>query len=398
MQVPSKAYANRNKTISFDFCEEFNWKTSCKNMTDKGSITFPKNLFYKDENGQSKPFNGDRVNVGGFNSSPLFLRGDKVELKAGYSYVNTSGAQITETATIIDGYISKVNAGVPIQLEVEDNMWVLKQVPLTNRTFESGTSLESILSWVVETANKSNALKKTNTQFVFKPLTTTTFDQLIVNNETAAQLLNRLHRQYRFFSYFRGNELRCGSLRYVPDEAVTETFIMNGEKGNVCAENQELEYQRKDDITLSAVAHNVVTENAGGTTKDGHSKTAKRRLEVFVSLFNGELTSKAIGKGERVPTNDEGERREFFFPECKTEAELISRAQKELEQYYYDGLRGSFKTWSIPFVKHGDNANLKNPLYPEQDGLYKIGAVEYFGSVTDGLRQVIELDFKIDKA
>ena len=167
VQVPSKAYANRNKTISFDFCEAFNWKTSCKNMTDKGSITFPKNLFYKDENGQSKPFNGDRVNVGGFNSAPLFLRGDKVELKAGYSYVNTSGAQITETATIIDGYISKVNAGVPIQLEVEDNMWVLKQVPLTNRTFESGTSLESILSWVVETANKSNALKKTNTQFVF---------------------------------------------------------------------------------------------------------------------------------------------------------------------------------------------------------------------------------------
>ncbi len=398
MQVPSKAYADRNKTISFDFCESYSWKTSCKNMTDKGMVVFPKNLYYKDETGQSKPFNGDRVNVGGFNSVPLFLRGDKIELKAGYVYRNASGAEITETATIINGFISKVHATVPIQLEVEDNMWILKQVPLANRTFESGTSLESILTWVVDSANKSSALAKTNTQFSYKSLTTTTFDQLIVNNETAAQLLNRLHRQYGFFSYFRGTELRCGSLRYVTDEAVTEKFIMNGEKGNVCAEGQELEYQRKDDIVLSAVAHNVITETSGGTTKDGNSKTAKRRIEVFVSLYNGELTSKTISAGERVPNNDEGERREFFFPECKTEAELIDRAQKELEQYYFDGLRGSFRTWAIPYIKHGDNVDLKNPLYPEQDGLYKVGAVEYYGSTTDGLRQIIELDFKIDKA
>lgn len=394
-QLPTKAYPSRNKTLEFDFCESFAWKTSTKNMTDKGRIVTPKNLFYKDENGKSVPFEGDRSNIGGFNSSPLFLRGDKIELTAGYIYYDKRGAEITDTAKLIDGYISKVQNAVPIELEVEDNMWILKQVPLPNRTFDRDTTLESIMKWLIDYANKHDALKATSTTFTYKTLTETTFDQLVVLNETAAQLLNRLHRQYGFFSYFRGNELRCGSLRYVPNEANTEIFVMDGIKGNVCAEGKDLEYQRRDDIVLSAVAHNVVTETKTATTVDGTPKTAKKRLEVFVSLYNGVQTSKVLGSGERAPENTEGERREFFFPEAKTEQQLIDRAFKELEQYYYDGMKGSFKTWAVPFVQHGDNADVRSVLYPEQNGVYKIEAVEYSGSTTEGLRQQIFIDFKI---
>ena len=67
----------------------------------------------------------------------------------------------------------------------------------------------------------------------------------------------------------------------------------------------------------------------------------------------------------------------------------------ELEQYYYDGMKGSFKTWAVPFVQHGDNADIRSILYPEQNGVYKIEAVEYSGSTNEGLRQQIFIDFKI---
>jgi hypothetical protein len=367
-------------------------------MTDKGKVVIPKNLYYKDKFGSSHPFNGDRVNVGGFGSDPLFLRGDKIELSSGYKYFNSANVEVTEVSKIIDGYISKVHAKVPIELEVEDNMWVLKQIPLENRTFGSSDTLESIMQWMIDKVNGSDIVKKSNTQFTFSALTETTSGVLMVNNETAAQLLNRLHRQYGFFSYFRGTDLRCGSIRYVQNESRTEIFVMNGINGNVCAEGQELEYQRRDDIVMSAVAHNTITENTGTNCKDGTPKTRKKRLEVLVSLYNNKRTSKIIENGERVPENTEGERREFFFREAKSNQELIDRAFKELEQYYFDGLRGKFKTWAIPYMRHGDNTDLRNPLYAEQNGIYKICAVEYSGSVTEGLRQTIELDFKTNKS
>lgn len=380
----------RTGVLVFDFVEKYEWDSSWKNMTDKGTISLPKNLYYTDEDGAKHPLAGSTANVGGYTENPFFMRGDKISLESGYSYFNKAGVQIFESRKIFDGYISKVNSGIPIELEVEDSMWVLKQTPLANKTYKSTDSLESIMKDVIAQVNKTQG-----TALTYRALNVTNFGQLIVNNETAAQLLNRLHKTFGFNSYFRDEELRCGSLIYVESDSSTQTFIMNGVDGNVLAEGQELVYQRKDDIKISALAHNTIEQLTGESTKDNKPKTKQTRLEVLVSIVNGKRIDRPIAKGEVVPANEDGERMTFFFPSAKNTKDLADLASAKLIQNYYTGLKGKFIVYGIPYVRHGDYVLIKNPQQPEQNGRYKVKAVTYTGG-TDGNRQEIEIDYKSD--
>ena len=375
--------------MELDFLTEYSWNSTWANQTSHGVIKIPKNLYYRDETNQFNPLNGTKINVGGFSSEPLFLRGDKITLTSGYKYLNSAKTPIVETKEIINGYISKVHSSIPIELEIEDNMWILKQTPMKTRTFTESDTLESLLQFIVDTANE-----KHGTSLTASALTKTTYGTILVGNETASELLDRLGKLYGFKSYFRDNELRCGVLRYNPSDASRQIFVMNGIEGNVIGSDQDLEYNRKDDIVLSAIAYNTVTE-MDGFCKDGVTpKKVKNRLEVLVTYKNGEKTSKVIEKGDRVPDNTEGERRTFFFPEAQDTEKLKDLAFEQLDRYYYDGFKGSFITFGIPYVRHGDHVEIRNPELPEQNGVYKVKSVEYTGGV-DGLRQKIELDFKI---
>lgn len=391
---PTRTDKNRKGVIEMDFIHEYHWESNWKNFTDKGEIVFPKNLFYLDEFNNMNPLNGTKVNIGGYGSDPLILRGDRVEMTAGYTYYSKPlGKWVVEMADpkIIIGYVSKVYSGIPVRIEVMDNMWLLMQTPMPNRTFSGSDTLESILKLIIDTCNSIHG-----TTLTYNSLAKTTFGALITNHETAAQLLARIKKLYGISSFFRGNELRSGVITNFPSDVLTHVFIMNGPDGNVCAEGQQLEYQRRDDIVLSAIAYNTITENASGTTHDGKQKTKKTRLEVLVQIKNDVESINVISKGERVPDNEEGERRTFFFPHETTTDGLAKAALEQLRRYYYTGLKGSFKTFGIPYVRVGDTVELRNPKQPEQDGFYKTKSVDYYGGVNDGAKQQITLDYKVN--
>lgn len=388
-QRPNSAYPKRSKVIRMEFLESFDVTSTWDQLTDNGVLTLPSNVYYYDEYNQLRALSGFNVNIGGFNKEPLFMRGDAIIIKSGYRYADYAlNRRVTEMNTIIKGFVSKVGSTIPIRLEIEDSMWLLKQTPMENRTYSSSDTLELILKDIVE---KANAIHKTN--LTFRSLTTINFGQFVVENETAAQLLNRLNNIYNFKFYFRGSELRGGALVYYQDDAVTHNFIMNGVEGNVLASGQELEYQRRDDITLSAIAHNTITKKTGAQTKDGNDKKVKERIEVLCTIKNGLKTTKVINPGVRVPEATEGERRTYFYPSATTTEALATLAFEELERYYYNGLKGSFMAFGIPHVKHGDNVRIKNPKQPEQDGLYRVKKVTYSGG--NGNRQRIELHYKL---
>lgn len=385
-QRPSTAWPNRNRVLRMDFAEGYEWESNWDELTDKGSVTLPKNLRVRDSD---YPLEGNGVNIGGWGKEPLFMRGDRITLSAGYNYFRQDlNRRIDDVKPIITGYISKVHTGVPVRLDIEDNMWLLKQTALPNRTWTDSDTLEDVMQWLIGEANTVHG-----SALSFRALTKTGVGDLRVENESAAQLLNRLRSDYGLQSYFRGDELRCGTLVYFADDAQELTFILNGPRGNVPIDGQELEYQRRDDIVLSAIAHNTITEKTGAQTKDGQDKTKKTRIEVLVTINNGKVKTTSISPGERAPENTEGERRTFFFPGAKTETELARLAQDKLELEYYDGLKGSFETFGIPYVRHGDNVRLVNPKLPEQDGLYRVRSVSYRGG--GGLRQTVHLHYRI---
>lgn len=388
-QRPTKTFPNRKGTIGFNFFAEFEAEDSWRDMTDGAKLKIPKHLYYTDQNGKQKPLFGTNINIGGFSSnSPLIMRGDIVKMSAGYKYFQSANAsrEATNVSQFFTGFVSKVGSKIPIEITLEDNMWLLKQTPVETMVFKQSQGLSVILQYIVNLVNA-----QWGTTFTFNTLTQTTFGTFPIGNETCAQVLQRLQKTYGFESYFRGDELRCGSVIYIASEAVTRTFTFQWDIIDI----ENLDYQRLDDITLSAIARNTIVEETGKLTKDGHAQTKKKRLEVLVTLKNGITEIKQIVPGIKVAPNTEGERRTLFYPGATDIATLGQLALNELKKYYYEGFKGYFTTFFLPFVRQGDNVKLVDPLLPERNGTYKVKKVVYSGSVDGGLRQKIYVDFKI---
>ena len=244
-------------------------------------------------------------------------------------------------------------------------------------------------------------LQKAGLPFTVNKKTTTSLGDFITKNETIAEVLARLRKEFHYESYFKGNELRCGTFRYLPEDALIlpdgktrTTFPFFKFQGNIISD--DLEYKRKDDITLSAVAISTIEVATGKTTKDGYAKTKKKRLEVLVTFENGNDTARVtVGtRDQPLPPNSGGERRTLNYYGTKTIKELAVKAENELRKYYYTGLRGKFVTFGFPFVQVANYINVIDPILPERNGRYVVKSVKYTGGV-DGLRQEIELDYLI---
>jgi len=386
----------RNKTISFNFVNELTCSDSWRDFTNDAKIVVPKNLYVKDKNNKTIAINGTNQNIGGFSdSTPLLMRGDKVTIDWGYKYFK-NGVEIFEgtydpknNTHLFQGYISEVTSKKPIEFKCEDNFWKLKQAPAPIHTFRATDSLETIINFMLANYNIG---KYPDDQFTFNPITTTTFGEFRIGNETIAEVLGRLRKDYHFESYFVGNELRCGVSVY--NEATAKTHTFTFQKDII---SDELDYRRKEDMKVSIAASNKIEQETGAITKDGHAKTKCQRLEVLVTLRNGSDTPEYFikQKGKDYPPNIGGERSTLTYPGAKSISDLEALALAELIKYYYTGFKGHFTTFGMPYVQVGDNVKLIDPVLPERNGLYKVRAVDYSCTVTGGLRQKIQIDYLI---
>ena len=362
----------RNSTYLFDFVKSFSAESTWANLTNKGTIVFPKNIYVRDE------FD-NLVGLGGVHPSKqiqnLFQRGDKITLRYGYIYYR-DGNEIEETSEIFKGYISVVGSKVPVELEFEDNMWLLKQTPCKPQVWPKSKTVEDLMKSLL-----------TGTGFTVNGLTKTTVGDLIIQNESVAQLLARLRKDYSLEAYFKGDELRIGTLVYV-DEPKEHTFVF---QQNIISD--DLSFQRKEDVKLSVVCESINIKD-GGTNKKGVKKTKQERLSVLVYFDEqGKAQYKVKEKDKPFPENLEGERRKLFFPNVTDAKTLAKYGEDEMKKYYYTGFKGKFTTFAIPCVQFGDTVKLVDRVLPDRDGTYRVKAVEYSGG-TEGHRQTIELHYK----
>lgn len=384
-QVPSTAFPTRAYEFGLTFVNEIEANDSWADFTNQCKITLPKHYSYTDTTGTKIINPGNpAANIGGFSAnSPLFLRGDEVTVILGYKY-KVKGQDFIDTATVFTGFISKVSSKKPFVLECEDNMWKLKQIPAPNKTFSAKSyTLESMLAEMLSgTPFTVNGVASTD-------LPLGDFRSV---NYSVMDVLTTLRKDAHTEAYFKGNELRIGYQVVYMDQGDTYNFEF---QNNIIED--DLDYSRKDDVVLSAVAYSINTINGSGLTKDGHQKTKKQRLEVFVAFKNGDFTSIITKDGSKpnYPANITGERREFPFLNVTDPAVLIERAKALLSKYYYTGFKGKFTTFGIPFVRQGDNAVIIDPILPERNGTYKIKSVHYKLSVDGGLRQEVQLDYKV---
>lgn len=365
----------RKIAFTFDFINEFQGSDTWVDLTNQLKLTFPKNIYVRDEHKNLIPLGGTTPAA---LINNLFRRGDKVSLNFGYYTYDNYGREVKDMpeSPVFQGYISKVTSKKPIQIECEDNMWLLKQIPCKAQTWPKDKTVEDLFRSLLQ-----------GTNFTVNGTTQTTIGDFIIQNETVAQLLARLRKEYHLEAYFRGDELRIGSQVYIESEAITHNFAF---QKNIISD--ELEWQRKDDIKLSAVCNSVITSE-NGTNKKGQTKTKEEQISVLVYSSPSGWKYIVKQKGVDFPANEEGERRTLFYPNVSDPTILAQRGVDELKKYFYEGFKGKFTTFGIPWVKQGDNVMITDPVMPDRNGQYKVRGVKYKGGVK-GHRQTIILDYK----
>ena len=98
-------------------------------------------------------------------------------------------------------------------------------------------------------------------------------------------------------------------------------------------------------------------------------------------LFEYITPSEAKSRGYDVKT--------FYYPSAKSESDLRTLAEKQLEGLKVNSMNGSIVTFGIPFVRSGDTVAFSDKVNVERDGKkFRIDAIEYkFGK--GGYRQTI---------
>ena len=358
----------RNQTFVFNFVNQIDIYSTWKNLTDTAKLVFPKKIYYKDQNGNLKTWDGQSMAAG---SDPLFLRGDSIKIELGYRYKDTEGDDQLTTNVAFEGFITKVNPKIPIEIECEDNMWLLKRISTPNKVYKNA-DVESMISSMIAGTNftlKTGAKTRQSIK--------TKIGDFRTNNETIGEVLDRLRKDYMIYSYFRGKELRCSGIVYYPEDQVTHYFKF---QNNIISDS--LDYIRKDDVKI-AIKATSIQEFANGTTPSGKASKKKKQISVIYP-----------------PENAKGDIRQLYFsPEGTTEQEvkdnLTALAKDRIGRIWYEGFRGAFASFGLPFSKHGHIANITDNVLPERDGNYLIKGVRIsFGM--QGYRQSIELDIRTD--
>lgn len=353
----------RGKVFIFDFINEGEIVSTWKNLTDTAKLKFPKNIYFKDQFGNKVNWQGQNVTAGD-NTPPLLMRGDAIKIELGYK-MNEQGGETKPMNEEFDGFISKIVNRMPIEISCEDRMWLLKQVKAPNRVFTGSVNdmIRTLLDLDPRTKDIQFPKKGTTTQVEINvgPFRT--------QNETIAQVLYRLQKDYRLYSYFRKTagvyELRMGIVYYPQDRNVVRYDFQK----NIHANGDELEYRRKEDLQIGIKAYSILREELTVTNEDGSQKTKQKRLEVFVSQ-NGELKEESF-HGDIVTR---------YYWNITSKTELIELARRDLVKYYYTGLYGAFSTFILPFIKHGDEIVFKDKVLPERNGSYLCeGVVTTFG-------------------
>lgn len=375
-QVSTVQYPGRTKKFTFNFSNDESGSSTWAHLADTFKITLPRAIYFIDNLGNKITWDKTPI-YGNPDKQPLILRGDKIKITHGYSYFKTTGNDTFNRNEIVEsnyerfsGYIAKIKNQTPIELECKDNMYAIQQSSVEDKAWDitGSFTLEKFLKQLM----KASTFNDVNNFTIKTDNYEHRIGKFFTKHYTIAMVLDDLRKHYHFESFFRGNELHCGIIRYYPEERVTHQFEF---QKNIISNN--MDYQRANDVRIGIIAKSIVKFELVGTNSAGKKKTKHSQLEVRVGDQDGEL-------------------RTLFFWGVTSTDDLKKQAEAKLPFIKYEGFRGSFTTFGLPYVKHGDIAQIVNKKLPEMNGKYLIKEVQTTCSSTGGLRQTIALDIRVD--
>jgi hypothetical protein len=294
--------------IEIPFVHKLNVSQSWRNITQTARLFFP-----------------DKIRVSGKPLRDVLKPGQKVIIYLGYS-----GELFKE----FEGYISRVHPKVPLEVEVEDEMYLYKRNPISKSW--KGLKLSQLISEIMPEAQIGK-------------IADVGLGTVRVNKSTPAKIFEDLKSKFGLSVYFHDGKLYAG-LPYLNEPRTLQYDFDN----NVI----------KNDLVFKA--------------------TDEYRIQV-----EG-ISNKSDGTKIRYKTGDpDGELRTLNYIDI-TEAELKESVERDIAKLKFDGFRGSYTTWGYPRIQQGHIASFTDAGYPERAGKYYSDKVEIeFGM--SGYRRTIEL-------
>ena len=311
-KISFKAVRNRPEVVIYK-PSSVKIESSFKNFTETAYVVLPRNVGV---------FAKRKV-------SDVFVPGDPIIIELGYN-----GNLYKE----FEGYITNVNAGIPVELRCENEMYHLKQ----------GT-----VSVSLPNATVRQLLQKTAPGYKIDcpdiKLGTVRYSQV-----APIKILEQLKQKTGLYTYFDGIVLRCGT--YGKNNSPVTNIIL--ERNAIQQGNNVLS---KKEVNVRVRAISIVT---GG-----------KRIEVTVGDTTGTLQI-------------------LTYVGITAKMELEKAARRDYERIKLGSLDGKLELFGIPRVTHGQRLHIESYANSDINGTYYADKVEKVFSDHATYRQYVELGDK----
>lgn len=343
---------------TFDFVSEIEINSSWEDLTDTAFIKMPQKLKFKNDASVSitAPSVTTKYTTSGTvitTTGALFKRNQKVTLRLGYvNYDPIQKVYLTYINTCFDGYIKRVYPRRPLEFECEDRMMQLKQTTISNYAKKGISTLDVIMSEIITKDIQSKY------NFILSVEAIQVVDLSFKGGVTIGEVLDYFKKLFSVAIYFQNGVLNIGFPYKLGRNSQTPIGPFDF---NVNIISDKLDYMRQDDVLVQVSVINISKAN--------------------VKTTYGPFGTKG-GDNINVYTFD------------KTAAFCADFGKQWVEKYQYEGYRGSFETFLLPKVNHGDAVKIIDTNIPDRNGVYLVKRViTRFG--TAGGRQEIFLHKKL---
>ena len=425
--------AKRDKEIVIKYINNFALTDTWVDNKNGGSVEFAVNVPILIDGKVTNILGGNRINnsqinIAGYNSKdPLLQRGDYIEIYYWQDTQNERGEYISysDNKPKFAGFISYIYPNKPLRIEVEDINWVLKQAILENKNYATG-DLQNIFEQIIATKSIQNLLSLYNVELRLAGIqqgiyanTAVVLNQLFfVSNITAfgnitlSTFLLQLKEQMGIECYFKRVfiEGKIVFNIFININLYPQIFSYNSKNGipfifkvnrqlHIKEDGFNLAYTRKQDIFFGVImSYRIILSPAVKEQKDfnknGQIITNEEYRKFLIYYKNGEIQLQdfavnsatpaginevrtytiAIGGDLRAYINDTAQTKaytELTTDVYKDFTERVKRDGKErLDNFYYEGFRGSFKKILYPYLQVGDIIQLEDKILTETDGYY----------------------------
>lgn len=274
-------------------------------LTDTATIALSRRLLTQ----------GNLSNVDAPNLSSVIKVGDSVSIRLGYDFV------LEQEFT---GYVKSISPNIPVVIECEDAMWLLKQTNYSNAW--RSVSLTELLKYIVPS------------EIEFKTPGEVNLGKFRIEEVSAFDILKKVREVYGLVSYFRNNKLIVG----FPYQEQSKEVDLHLQK-NVDDSKSKLAFRRVDQIKLKIKAISIQSDGS--------------KVEIEIG-------------------DKEGQLRTFHVPIGLNESETRKIAEEKMQLFTFDGYEGSLTTFGQPYARHSDNVKITDDLYKDREGTYRVDTVE----------------------